>query len=160
MRDISIDGLKALFAQETDEVFVFAVVLSHPNWSAPAYLVADQTDMVFGADTYTAFPFTVSLPAQQEGSIPVVQLKADNVERLYIDEFRNQLEPPSAEVSVFRRSFDGTNTRETAVMDLKVTSLSYTVTSLTLTLSLDADYLNEPASKDRFLPSNSPGLFV
>lgn len=160
MREISADGMRALFAQETDEVFVFAVRLSHPDWLEDALMVADEVDMIVGVDTYVAFPFTTSLPPQQEGSLPSVQLSIDNIERQYVERIRNTLIPPKAEVSVYRRSFDGSNTKESDTLKLTVVSCAYNVTALTLTLALNADYLNEPATKDRFVPSNTPGIFA
>lgn len=160
MREISADGMRALFAQESDEVFVFAVKLSHENWLDDVLLVADDIDMVVGSETYKAFPFTTSLPPQKQGSLPTVKLSIDNIDRQYTDEIRRNLVPPKAEVSVYRRSFDGTNAQESETLKLTVSSCSYNVTSISLTLSLDADYLNEPATKDRFVPSNSPGLFA
>jgi hypothetical protein len=160
VRNISAEGMKALFAQETDEVFVFAVKVSHPYWVDSARLVSDNLNMMYNSELYIAYPFTVSLPAQQDGTLPSVELKIDNIDRQYVDEVRNVLDPPTAQVFLFRRSFDGSDTVEIGPMELKVVNLKYNVTALTLTLALDADYLNEPATKDRFLPSNAPGLFA
>jgi len=159
MKAISAEGMRAIFAQETDEVFAFALKMTHAEWVEEIRLIGDETDMTYDGHNWIAFPFQTSLPSQEEGQLPTVDITVDNIDRLFIDELRSIQTPPDVELFLFRRSFDGTDTLELPPMVLKAGNLKYDDTKLTVTLTLDADYLNEPATKDRFLPGNSPGLF-
>lgn len=158
--ELSADALRAIFAQETDEVFVMACQIDHPEWVEPVRLVSDTKDLVYLGNTFRSYPFTANLPEQKEGSLPSVRLSVDNVTRDYIEGVRNVATPLHGEVYVFRRSIGDVDTMELEPLRLKANKVTYNVSSLSLILSLDADYLNEPATKDRFLPSNSPGLFA
>jgi hypothetical protein len=151
--------MRALYAENTGDVFVFAVKVSHPSWLEPIYLVADSDDMVFEGKTYKAFTFTVPLLPQQDSTVPTVALKIDAVTQEFIEGLRSVSSALSVDLSVFRRGADGSVTREIGEMHLRGASFSATMTTITINLTMNVDYLNEPATKDRFNPSNAPDLF-
>jgi hypothetical protein len=160
MRSISPEGMRALFAQDSGDIFVFAVKLSSSEWQQPEYFVGDNKDMVYQGITYKHLPFETSLPEQQDGILPSVELKICGIEREYTEVLRSLSSPLDADASVFRISSDGTAVLEIQPMVLTVSGFSYNDISVSLMLTLDADYLNEPATKDRFVPSTAPGLFA
>lgn len=159
MRSLSIDGMRSLFAQDTDDVFTFGVRISHPDWDDSIRAVNDTVDITHESELYIAYPFKTELPSQSDGMIPKASLIVDNIERTYIDKLRTIQSPPTVELFVFRRSVTTGDMVEIGPLKLKASLFTYNVTSLTITITSDTDYLNEQATKDRFLPSNSAGLF-
>lgn len=159
MRTLSLGAMQALFAENTGEVFVYAIKLSHADWLTDTYLVADSDDMVYGGQTYKAFTFSVTLIPQQEGVIPAVALTIDNTSLELMEFLRSVETDVSVDLSLFRRSGNGTNTLEIGPMSLKTSRFTANNNTITVSLSMSVDYLNEPATKDRFTPSNAPGLF-
>lgn len=182
MRSISLDAMRSLYAENTADVFVFAVSVDHPSWSEPMHLVADTHELVFDGVTYKPFTFTVPLLPQSDSTVPTVALKIDAVTQEFIEGLRSVASALSVGLSVFRRSpidtlvtesYDtlttesgvglilspDTTSREIGVMSLSGAGFTATATSITISLTMSVDYLNEPATKDRFNPSTAPDLF-
>lgn len=182
MRSISIDAMRSLYAENTGDVFVFAVSVNHPSWVEPLHLVADTQELVFDGITYKPFTFSVPLLPQTDSTVPTVALKIDAVTQEFIEGLRSVTSALSVGLSVFRRppievlvTEDGkpitsendlqlilspdTTTREIGVMPLSGAGFTATATSITINLTMNVDYLNEPATKDRFNPSTAPDLF-
>lgn len=159
MKALSLGAMQALFAENTDEVFVYAIRLSHSDWLDDTYLIADSDDMTYNGNVYKAFTFEVSLLPQREGGVPSVALSIDNTSLELIEFLRSVESDVSVDLSLFRRSPNGANTLEIGPVALKTSKFTADVSRISVTLSMSVDYLNEPATKDRFTPANAPGLF-
>ena len=61
-RTLSNTARRALYAQETGEVFLLLLVISHPSLPAPIRVVNNSEDVVSGGFTYQRFPFELALP--------------------------------------------------------------------------------------------------
>ena len=159
MRTLTLEALQAVFAQDTGEVFVFGIRVYHPDWLEDVYLVADSDDMEFEGNTYKAFTFTIPMLPQQESTIPTVTLKIDNI-TLELMEFLRSVESNiKVDLSLFRRSGNGDVSREIGAMVLSGAGFTANASTVSITLTMSVDYLNEPACKDRFTPTTAPGLF-
>jgi len=154
----TITSIAALFAQETDAVYLPLLTITHASLGTPIRLVADTVDLVYGGNTYTALPFDVSMPADTEDRISEVPVTIDNVDRAIVTAIRSITSPPSVYLEIVMK-LAGSATSQIPSTKYRLNGVKYDATKITGTLGVAADYLNEPAVKDRFDQINAPGLF-
>ena len=72
MRQLSQTALQALLAQDTAEVFIPLLKISHPDLAAPI-LLAYNTETVHRADgDYLPYPFQINIPESSDNEAPTV----------------------------------------------------------------------------------------
>lgn len=77
---LSANALKAFLGRETDEVALFLITLDHASFDNPIRVVSDTKDIVSNGETFTGFPFELTIPTDNETS-PMAQLNIANVDR-------------------------------------------------------------------------------
>jgi hypothetical protein len=163
MRNVSLQGLQSLVAEETASVWVFAISIhpndDDPNQYEPNYFVANTQDVTFANQMYLALPFELSLAADNEESAPQARLKIDNVSRLLSEAVRQTNFAPTIYVRLFR--IDENNVVHLELGPSRFNLLSASVNAQTVegVLGYSNDFLNEPASHAKFTPSVAPALF-
>lgn len=155
-RSISASARSALYAQETAAVFLNLLTIDHADLPSPIRLVDNTQDVTAGADTYTAFPFVLELPADQEGEVPRATLTIDNVSQELTAEVRSISSPFTVELSVVMAS--SPSTVEAGPFSFTSTSVEYDVQRMTFTLAYE-NLLQEPFPATTYAPSNYPNLF-
>ncbi len=93
-RNVSELAIRAMFAQETEEVFLCRLEIAHEDWAEPYRFINDQvghTDAAMGE--WIGFPFKISLPDDREDEIPLAQLSIDNVDRSIVQAMREITTP-------------------------------------------------------------------
>lgn len=160
MRQVSIEGIRSLFAQETAHVWVPALTFTPPS-SAVINIVANTQDVIYPpltGDVYLAMPFELSLAPDTEDTVPQARIRVDNVDQSIVALLRTITEPLPVTLRVFRIEPDLTVFQE---LSSQFHLLSVTIDSLIVegTLGYNIDFLNEPAVRDSFTPSVAPGLF-
>lgn len=162
MRVLSLAGVQALLAEQTDHAWVFAVRLSRGTDDPGAYweehYVSNTVGFDFQGIKYLPLPMEVTLAADNEDAPPQARLRIDNVWRGASEAVRKTHYPPNVRLMLFRITPDGTPNLE---MTSDFTLLSATVNNLTVEgiLGYRNDFLNEPALHTRFTPMLCPGLF-
>lgn len=158
MRSVSANALRAMLAQETGEVFLVCVTISHSSFGAPYLLVNDQQGLVRTAGTFQPFAFSLNFPAEQEDQLPSVQMVLDNVDPAILTAIRTiGAERPAVKVEAVLASQP--NTVE-ASFSFAIISINYDANTITGTLGFEEDILNTVFPAGTYTPSNSPGLFV
>lgn len=156
MRPLSSVARRALFAQETDQVFLLLLTIAHPSLTASIRCVDNTEDIVSRGETYIAFPFEITLPDERDETPPRMRLRIDNVDRSIVQAVRTIQSPPTitlevvlaASPSTIEARFDGFQLRQT------------TYDALTVEGDLEAEaVLSEPFPAGSFIPSDFPGLF-
>jgi hypothetical protein len=155
MSEISADALAAMFAQETDEVFLMCVMIEHDDLAAPIRLVRNTEAIERGGETYLPFPFELELPSDVEDQLPHVQLVIDNVDRTIVRAIRPLKGKALVTVDVVLAS--SPDTVERGPFELKLQSVDYNALTVSGELAYE-DTLNAAYPKDQFTPINSPGL--
>lgn len=64
-----------------DEAALIALQIDHPALSEPVRVINDTQDLRINGKLFVACPFSVTLPADQERTIPKATLTVDNVGR-------------------------------------------------------------------------------
>lgn len=155
-RTLSTPALQSLFAQETGEALLFLVTLDHSTWPAPVRLVNNQTDVVSGGETFSAFPLSISLPTEDPDQIPRCTIQVCSVDRQILAALRALSTAPSVAVAIVLGSTP--STIEAGPFTFQLADYTYDSVTITGTLAHE-DVLSEPIPAGTFNPTDFPGLF-
>jgi hypothetical protein len=166
MRILSLNFREALFAQESGEVPILLVTITHPELPEPIYLSTDPTER-FSTDPlmyrtrsrgidFLYAGIDVTLPDEQDKSPPASKPTIANVTRGLIPLARSVSTPPAVKIEVVLASDLDTVEMTWPAMDM--TNLTYDASFLTFDLTIDA-LVMEPYPSSTFSPAYFPGLF-
>ena len=154
---ISLTALQAALAQETGEVFTTCLTITHPSLTSPLLVCDDTANLGRAGGTFLAFPFTVSLPAQQDDKPPVVKLSIDNVDRTVNDILRGFTSPATVTMEVVLASSPNVIEAGPFALTLRVARTDRAKIECDLTFE---DFLNEPFPRGTFNPTDFSALFT
>lgn len=173
MRNVSLQGLQSMIAQQTQSIWIFGLVFSptgDDTW--PVFRLCNNTENIIhpwpSGDEYFALPFEVTLASDNEESPPQARIKVDNVTLAFSDVVRRTNNPPDVDLYVFRLEEevdpDGEGMIFRPYIELgpsRFRFLSASANSLTVegVIGYEHDILNEPATQHRFTPFQAPALF-
>ena len=149
----------SMTAQQTGEVLLAICQISHASIvGGPLRVVNDLQDFVSNGQTYSAFPFQVTLPADGEEGRPSVRLVLDNVDRSMIAAIRGipPSSPPTVQVDLVLASQP--DVIEISFPNLTLRNVDYDQFVIEGDLALDEDD-REPIPYQSFTPQLFPGLF-
>lgn len=166
MRVLSLNFRKALFSQESGEVPIFLLTITHPSLLAPIYLSTDPTTR-FQDDppAYNTVSRTlgflyagidVTIPDEQDKTPPASKLTIQNVTRELIPLARSVSTPPSVKIEAVLAS--ALDTVEMTWPALDMSNLQYDANQLVFDLTMDA-LTTEPFPSGNFSPAYFPALF-
>jgi hypothetical protein len=153
---ISATAKKAVFDQQTEEVFLILLEIDHDNLATPLRVVNNYENITSNGDLYYGFPFSVSLPSEMEDELPAVKLTIDNVDRQIVEAVRSITSPATVSLSLILAS--SPNNIERGPYVLKMRNVQYDAMSVSADLMVD-DIYNEPYPGITYSPTNFPGLF-
>lgn len=159
MRTVSSAYLRAALAGETDEVLLCRIEISHPQiLDGPVRLVSNLEDLTVNGNVYTAFPFEIVLPEDDEEAIPTIRLRIDTVDQQIVEAIRRLPPSPPPEITIALCLASQPNVVEAQFEDLILREVPYDAFSIDGTLALDEDDL-EPYPQYSFTPALFPGMF-
>lgn len=156
-RSLSTVTKKAIFAQETDKVFLLLLTISHATLAAPIRVVNDMVDLVSRGNTFTGFPFQIALPDEKDESLPQMKLQIDNVDRSIVTAVRNMTSPATITLEVILAS--APDTVEASFSGFTLRDVTYDAIVVEGTLRME-DILNEAFPQHTFTPNLFPALFT
>lgn len=156
MRTLSTTFLRELGKQETAEVALFLVELSHASFDAPFRYVRNFEGVTSNGATYEARAMDVTLPDEEAERVPTVRLRIDNVDRGLLFALRALDGIVSVTLRLVLASQPDVIEVEVAGMEGR--AMDYN--DATLSLDLGVEPILDAAFGVRTLsPSNAPGLF-
>lgn len=165
-RTVSSAFLEAIYGQETDEVVVCLLTITHEDIVDPIYFSSDcstriSDDPVIYATlsrgiNFLFLPFTFTLPDDKSDTPPRVQLTLDNVERTLIPILRSVSSPVDVKLEVILASSPDLVEIEMPVLQLS--DVSFTAENIGATLVSDS-LINEPFPAGSFSPAGFPAIF-
>jgi len=155
MRSLSLTARTAIFNQQTSEAFLLLLEMGHEDFDDPIRVVNQKLDVTSNGDVYTAFPFRISLPNEDE-QISKAHLVIDNVSREIIDEIRTIDTGLTAVLTVVLLS--DPDTIEVGPFNLTLTNVIYNAMVIRGELNYE-NVLRQTYPKEDFNPINHPGLF-
>jgi hypothetical protein len=156
MRTTSLTFRQAIYAQETNEVFVVLVEIDHADLASPIRVCSNDTDITSNGNVFTAYPFNIELPSDDEGDMPQARLTIDNVDQSLTASIRTIQSPPSVRIMVVLAS--APDVLEVDMPDFVFSNITYDAFTISGTISIES-FMNEPFPGDVFTPSQFPGLF-
>lgn len=156
----------ALFSQESSEIPIFLLTITHPSLITPIYISTDATaristdPLIYGTVSRTIqFLYTsayVTLPDEQDKLPPACKLTIQNVTRDIIPLARSVSTPPSVKIEAVLASALDSVEMTWPVMDMS--NLTYNAATLEFDLTMDA-LVTEPYPSGTFSPAAFGGLF-
>lgn len=166
MRILSMNMREAIFAQNSDEVAVFLLTITHPALATPIRLSSDATQrlsddpLVYGTisrgEEYLFVGMDITLPDEKDKAPPSSRLVISNVNRELVPLARSISTPAKVKIETILAS--APDNVEVTVPALDMVSLVYDASELTFDLTMDA-LSSEPYPAGSFTPADFPGLF-
>lgn len=155
MRTLSPAALLAGNAQQTGEVYLVLLTISHPNIAQPIRVVNNNENVTSRGDLFVAFPFEIDLPGEDSDNPPLARLRIDNVDRMIVNSIRQIDSPPSVTIEVVLASQP--NTVEVSFDSLVMRNVGYDAAVVTGELVFE-QIVVEPVATT-MTPAKFPGLF-
>jgi uncharacterized protein DUF1833 len=153
---LSPAALRAANGEETGEVFLALIKLTHPDWAEDIRFVQDSQSLIHLGEEYQPYGFAINLPDEEAQGVPVMKWAADNVSREITALLRAVKGKISARVVwVLASSPDYI---ERGPFEVELYGAEYDALQITGTLGL------EPVLETQFghlmmTPGTTPGLF-
>jgi len=155
-RDVSLTARQALFDQETSEVFLPLLTISHTDMTTLRF-VNNNEDVTSNGNTFSAFSFDIALPSEEDdGSISQVEIKIDNVDRKIVQSIRDISSAPDVQLDIVLAS--DPDTAEAGPFNFTLQQARYDAITVTGTLGYPS-VLDEPYPGDVLTPQNHPAAF-
>lgn len=152
---LSPELLLQLFKQESNDPLLSLLTLSHPSFST-IRLVNNTKDVVSRGDTYSAFPFTLSLPIDDGETNRQVSIEFDNVGLTLIEPIRSVITPINVKLELILASLP--NSVQMSLEELKIYDITYNRKTISATLLIDT-FLYTDLTSETYTPQNFPGIF-
>jgi len=156
MRNTSLTFRQAVYGQETDEVFIVLLEISHEDLDSPIRVCNNDSNIESNGDTYIAYPFNITLPEDSADDFPQARITIDNVSQDLTAAIRTIQTPPTVRIMVVLAS--DPDTIEVDLPGFIMTNISYDAKTITGTISVE-NFMSEPFPGDLFTPTRFPGLF-
>lgn len=158
-RDVSLDFIAAVNAQETDEAFIVCVTIDHPDLPTPVYLNNSGQNISRIIGVFLACPFQPTLADDSDDRPPVAKLVIDNIDRTLVAAIREAAAGGVAPVVTLELvKASDPNLVEAAFTDFEMREITYNSLAIEATLSLESLF-KEPACGYSFSPTHFAGLF-
>lgn len=165
-RTLSLTTRRAMNAQETGEIVIFLMTVTHPDLDGPIRLSSDPTTrlsdspLTYGTasrgQSFLFVPFGLILPDEKEAATPQAKVMLDNVDREMVNILRSTSTPAQVKIELVLASEPDVVEVEEPMFDL--VSADYDAQTVTLTLVMNG-LATEPFPSGSFNPSSFPGLF-
>jgi hypothetical protein len=151
----SAPAIAAANDEQTAEVWLALLEITHPQLTTPIRVVNNTEDVVSNGVTYLKTAFRIKLPDDSD-ALPSVQIEIDNVDRAVTDAARSINSPPTVTLLVVLASTP--DVYEAGPFTFTMTDVNYSAETINGTMIFE-DILNEPFPGESFDPARFPGLF-
>lgn len=158
--DLSMQAAIALFAQQTDEIIVPLLTITHPlmaDTDALRFALLKRGD-VFASrgQEYLPFPFDLTVPSDSADRPPEGNISISNIDRRMTAFLESVISPPLVDIEIVLASTP--DTVEIAWYGLEMQGPKYNLQNISATLQF-LRMNNEGFPKGIFSPSHFPMLF-
>lgn len=155
MRTLSQVAVESANAQQTGEVWLCLMTITHPSLPQPIRVVNNNEDITSRGNLFQNFPFEIELPGEDPDSPPRARLRIDSTDRTIVNAIRTISSPPVITLEVILASQP--NTVEIAFDGLTLREVTYDVRSVSGELVFESIF-TEPITT-QMTPSRFPGMF-
>lgn len=155
---LSPEGIKAVLAQHTDEVFLNCLRISHPSLTDDIRLVCSKRNLTHAGEEYIALGFTVRLPNDSEEGVAQFAVELDNTDRRIVKAVRGMAGGVPATMTFFAVLASNTESVEVGPYEATMREVPYDFQKVTGACNFE-DHLNQKYPAHSFTPNRFPGLF-
>lgn len=155
-RNISETTRAALYAPQTEEVFLVLLTIHHADMEGPLRVCNNTVNVTSRGEVYIAYPFELTLPDDEDNRPPRARLVIDNVDRQIVQTVRQLTSSPAVTIEIIRAA--APDVVEAQFQDFRFTNISYDSQVVEGDLTVE-DFTAEPYPAASFSPSLFPGLF-
>lgn len=155
---MSLTAIQAILAQQTDEVLLNCLVLSHPDLTDDIRVVASKQNLTHAGQEYIALGFLVRLPNDSEEGAAQFYFELDNTDRRIVEAARSLGGAEPATVTFFAVLASDPESVEVGPYEATLREISYDFAKVTGACNFE-DHLNQAYPGWSFTPNNFPGLF-
>ena len=155
-RPVSLTLRQAVNAQETGEIFIVLLTISHEELEEPLYFSLDAVNTVSRGNPYLALPFNLTPPEESQDRPPAAKLSLDNIDRQLVALLRSISTPLTVKFEVVLVS--APDTVEAVWDGFELRNVTYNALTIQGDLTLES-FLQEPFPAGTFSPAYFPGLF-
>lgn len=148
--------IKALIDQNTDQVFLWLLTITHEATGETHRLVSNLDDVVSRGETYLAFPFEFVLPSDDGESLPEIPIVINYVSDELVALLRKHADGVVVLAEIILAS--APDQPEYTIEDLVIKTVTYDAGQVTLTAKVE-DLMSQRFPADDFLPRSFPGMF-
>ncbi|AHD12139.1 DUF1833 family protein [Phaeobacter gallaeciensis] len=156
MRITSPRFIAATNAQETAEVLLPLITLSHPSWIEPVRIVRDDNPIVHQGQVFTPASFEISLPDDVEEGTPIMSWSIDNTDLRLVSLLRGVRNKVLVEVVYVLASQP--DIVEAGPFETEMVGADYDAAQLSGSLTVEP-ILDEQFGFLTMTPATTPGLF-
>lgn len=153
---MSLALTQSAFAQDTADVWLPLLTISHPNISPSIRVVFNTVNITSRGEEFFAFPFDVILPSEQDDAPSRARLVIDNVSREIAQAVRSIRTPPSVLIEIIRAGEP--DTVELSWPNFWLRNVTWNAQQVSGELVLE-DLVDEPYPASTFTPASFPALF-
>lgn len=155
-RSVSDTFRSAVYAQETDQVFLALITIDHPSFATPIRVSSDAVDTLSRGNTFSRYPFKLTLPGEGDGASSIAKITIDNVSRDILRQLRATSDAASVLIEIVLGS--APDTVEVSFPDFYLSEVDHDALTIQGTLSVE-HFTAEPFPALVFSPAGFAGLF-
>lgn len=148
--------IKALIDQNTDQVFLWLLTITHEATGETHRLVSNIDDIVSRGETYMAFPFEFVLPSDDGETLPEIPIVIHYVSDELVALLRKHADGVVVLAEIILAS--APDQPEYTIEDLVIKTVTYDAGQVTLTAKVE-DLMSQRFPADDYLPRSFPGMF-
>lgn len=152
---LSASGIAAFLGYAPDEVISVLLEITHASIATPIRVTDNGEDIVHNGDTYTAFPFTIELPADND-QLPVARLTLANVDGRIGEAVEAINTPPTVSIKLVLASTP--NNVELEFSGFEMRSIKINAVAVEAEL-YQVSVTSEPWPSLRVTPAKFPAIF-
>ena len=153
---VSTSFIRSAFRQETQEVWLILLTLSHPDLTDDIRVVHNPETISSRGQDFIGFAFDLTLPSDTEDQAPVAELRIDNVSREIAQAVRSISSAPTVTIEIIRAA--DPDVVEISLTGFTLRNARWDALAVSGSLALD-DISIEPYPAGSFTPASFPGLF-
>lgn len=144
----------AIYQTSTNEAFLWLLTITSANETLR--VVNNMEDVVSRGNTFTAYPFNISLPVEDGAKELALTLTIDNVDQMLVEAIRGFLEPPMMTLELVLSS--DFNTVEKKIDFLRLANVEYDALQIRGSLK-PINVLGNSFPASNYDPAQFPSLF-
>jgi hypothetical protein len=156
VRTLAQTILAALYADETEEVFLLLATVSLADATVALRVVNNPEDITSNSNVFTASNFELVLPSYSDSDTGAATILLENIGQTLIASIRSESDPMTVSIDLIVAS--DPDTALAGPWNFTIRKVSYNLTSIRADLEHDS-YLDEPYPVGDFTPNTTPGLF-